>query len=82
MPAADKAEQVTRAEKEPASKSFSLRRGATFKHPGVEIGYDAYHPLAPRSQSDGPVDYEGEARKIRSQPSVDTDTEGWFDSWF
>lgn len=77
MPAADKAEQVTRAEKEPASKSFSLRRGATFKHPGVEIGYHAYHPLTPRTKKEGPVDYEAEARKIRARHDVET--EEWLD---
>lgn len=79
MPAADKAEQVTIAEKEPAGKLFSIRRGATFKHPGVEIGYHAYHPLTPRTQKDseGPVDYEGEARKIRPRHGVET--EEWLD---
>lgn len=77
-PAAEKTQPVTRAEKEPARKLFPIRRGATFKHPGVEIGHHAYHPLTPRTQKEGPVDYEGEARKIRSRHNVET--EEWLDS--
>lgn len=77
--AADEAEQVIRFEKAPASKPFSIRRGATFKHPGVEVGYQAYHPLTPSPQMEGPVDYEGEARKIRARHDVDTQER--LDTW-
>jgi hypothetical protein len=77
-PAPIKAEQVTGSEKEPASKPlFSMRRGATFKHPGVDIGYQAYHPLTPSPWKEGPVDYEGEARRI--QPRHNEEPENWFD---
>lgn len=83
VPATHRVEKVRNPELGTASKPFSMRRGVTFKHPGVEIGYHAYHPLAPRAQSEGPVDYEGEARKIRSQGSQrDEDTDGWFDSQY
>jgi hypothetical protein len=75
---------TTRREKEAVStgsRSFSIRRNETFKHPGVDVGYQAYHPLAPSlARSPGPVDYEGEARKIQTRrDSMDTEEEpeGW-----
>lgn len=76
-PAADPVGQVTRSEKKPVSKPFSMKRGVTFKHPSVDLGYRAYHPLTSRPRSEGPIDYEGEARKIRSPDAVHA--EDWLD---
>lgn len=72
--------QLTRPEKKPVSKPFSMRRSATFKHPSVDIGYRAYHPLTPRSRKvNGPIDYEGEARTFLSRHNEET--EDWLDTY-
>lgn len=71
-------EQVAKPEKKPVSKPFSLRRGATVKHPSVDIGFRAYHPLTSRPRKQGPIDYEGEARNFVPQYCVDT--EDWLDN--
>lgn len=65
VPGAPVAGQVSRPEKS-VSKLFSMRRVATFKHPLVDIGFRAYHPLASRSRKNDPIDYEGEARNFLS----------------
>lgn len=79
MPDVPAAEQVVKPEEKPVSKPFSMRQGSTFKHPGVDTAYQAYHPLTPRDGSEGPIDYEGEARGF--EPSHNVEAEDWFDKW-
>lgn len=77
-PDAPAAQQVTRPEKKLVSKPFTMRRGATFRHPSVDIGFRAYHPLTSRPRKEGPIDYEGEARNFLSRRGVET--EDWLDT--
>lgn len=71
-------EHVNRPEKKLVSKPFSMRRSATIKHPSVDIGYRAYHPLSSRPRKEGPIDYEGEARNFISRRNMET--EDWLDT--
>lgn len=78
-PLAHRAQEVRDPEKTTTSESFAMRRAVTIKHLGVEIEYHPYHPLAPYPRNEGPVDYEGEARKIRIRDTSDVDMEQWFE---
>ncbi|KAK2599229.1 hypothetical protein N8I77_010999 [Diaporthe amygdali] len=63
-PATNAIKVVTESEKKPNSRHLRMRRGVTFKHPGVELEYQAYHPLTRLPWNRNPIDYEAEARKI------------------